>query len=46
MLAQIDRDERRIWSVSAYFSSGGHHFDASKICIDAENARLYTRKSL
>jgi hypothetical protein len=44
-VAQMDRDDRLIWSVRAYRSSGGHSFDRSKVSRAAKNASLYTRNS-
>ena len=41
-----DLEERRIWSVSEYFSSGGKCFDSWKITMDASMGELNTFISL
>lgn len=39
-LRHTEREERRIWLVSAYLSSEGKVFDSSNISIDSMNAFL------
>lgn len=45
MLEPMERDERRIWSVSAYPSVFGHVFDSRNIACCSENALRYASRS-